>query len=48
MHDHNNQITITEMAQQLDLWPDPRRAAEVADPVPLRLFATDGSYKAEP
>jgi hypothetical protein len=47
MHNRNNQNTITEMAQLLDLWPDPRRATEVEDLTELRLFATDGSYKAE-
>ena len=37
-----------ELAQLLDLWPDPRRATTIEDLIPLRLFATDGSYKAEP
>ena len=48
MHNRNNQNTITEMAQLLDLWPDPRRATEIEELTPLRFFATDGSFKAEP
>jgi hypothetical protein len=39
-----------ELAQELDLWPDSRvrGLTEREDLTPLRLFATDGSYKAEP
>jgi hypothetical protein len=48
IHNRNNQDTITELAQLLDFWPDPRRATTTEDLTPLRLFATDGSYKAEP
>lgn len=43
--DHN---TIAELAYDLDLWPDPRRSNELCDCTLLRLFATDGSYEAEP
>jgi hypothetical protein len=39
---------MNEMAQLLDLWPDPRRITSIEDQVSLHLFATDRSYKAEP
>jgi hypothetical protein len=48
IHNRNNQETITELAQLLNFWPNPRRATTTKDLTPLRLFATDGSYKAEP
>jgi hypothetical protein len=48
IHNLNNQDTITELAQLLDFLPDPRRATTTEYLTPLRLFATDGSYKAEP
>jgi hypothetical protein len=48
IHNRNNQDTVTELAQLLDFWPDPRRATTTEDLTSLRLFATDGSYKAEP
>jgi hypothetical protein len=48
IHNRNNQDIITELVQLLDFWPDPRRATTTEDLTPLRLFATDGSYKAEP
>jgi hypothetical protein len=47
IHNRNNQDKITELAQLLEFWPDPRRAATTEDLTPLRLFATYGSYKAE-
>jgi hypothetical protein len=48
IHNRANQTTITELAQKLKLWPDPRELTEIEDLMPLRLFATDGSFKAEP
>jgi hypothetical protein len=48
IHNRNNQDTITELAQLLDVWLDPHRATTTENLTPLRLFATDGSYKAEP
>ena len=44
----DNDNTITDLAFELDLWPDPRRSNDLCDCILLRLFATDGSYKAEP
>jgi hypothetical protein len=48
IHNRNNQDTITELAQLLDFWLDPRRAATTEDLTLLQLFTTNGTYKAKP
>ena len=46
-YERQNDNTIHELAQELDLCMDPMRHIEVQDLTTLSLFATDGSYKAE-
>ena len=43
MHD-----SIEELAKQLCLWPDPEMYGEEQELLNVRLFATDGSFSAEP